>query len=146
LANAYQSKDAMDISSKGGTLAQNFRIWEGNNAFTCAVRLSNAFNRAGYSSVTYRGWKYSPYGTLGDKYGKRYLYRAKELGKHLGLFNKKYRVKNISDLKNKQDLIYFENYHVDIIYRGASGPNMLGNWWATVASYMSHGRTYFMKL
>ena len=147
LVNYYQSKNAMNIPEKGGILAQNFRNWEGNNAYTCAVRLSNAFNRAGYSNVTYRAWRYTSYSTLGDKYGKRYLYRAKEMGKHLGLFNRKYRIYSLSDLKYKNGLIYFENYHVDIIYSGGNGtPYMLGNYWATISSYLNHGRTYFMKL
>jgi len=145
LLAAYQSREEMNIPAKGGTLAYNFSIWSGNNANSCAVRLSNAFNRAGYSDVTYRAWKYTPYRTLGDKYGNRYLFRAKEMGKHLGLFKRKYRVYNIDDLRYKSGLIYFENYHVDLVYDYGAGPTLKGNG-SVIEEYMQNHRTYFMEL
>ena len=145
LLAAYQSKADMDIPSKGGTLTQNFNIWKGNNAYSCAVRLSNAFNRAGYSSVTRDAYKNTPYKTLGDRYGYRYLFRAKEMGKHLGLFQSKYRVENLNDIYGKNGLVYFENYHVDLIYATWSGPVMYGNG-DYVQQYKNDARMYFMEL
>ena len=111
------------------------------------VKVTNAFNRAGYSYVTRKAWKNTPYRTLSDKYGKRYLYRAKEMGKHLGLFQRKYRVTNLNSINGKHGLVYFENYHVDIIYAyGSSGrPVMVGNG-DNVQRYKNKVRMYFKEL
>ena len=99
----------------GGQLWTDFK----NGGNTCAVRLSNAFNRSGEKIP-----KNSPRvvrNSTADKNGNYYLKGAYELAAHLQISSLKQYTP--TTLQGKKGIIYFENYHIDLW----NGLTMRGN-------------------
>ena len=159
LRNAYQSREEA-FRGRNRSDYDNFyyydAVWSSNGG-SCAYRLSNAFNRAGYSDVIYRAWKYTRYKTLGYKpTGERYMISSYEMALHLGVKKASNEVFSESEVLNKKGIVYFhgsEGGHIDLLetresswWFGSDYAYVYGNGveFADYITKFSH--TYFMEL
>lgn len=91
---------------------------------SCATRLSNAHNRAGYDDMNDAGS-----GSFSDKSGNRYLMSAPKLAKHLNISLESNVITSMNDLKGKQGYIYFQKnssstyQHIDLVKNGVMRGN-----------------------
>jgi len=135
LSKSYQNKtDTLTGKKFHPTALQD--IEEGGS---CATRLSNAFNRAGYDTLG-DAFKNTPITTVGDGLGGRYIMGAASLADHLGVDGASYIVNDMSSIQGKRGIIYFENYHIDLY----DGTNMVGNGGVTLG--YTDNKIYFMEL
>jgi RHS repeat-associated protein len=149
LRNSYQNKS----NALGGKIISPSWALDAINASnggSCAFRLSNAFNRAGYSSTLNYAWRNTTTRTAGDQFGKRYIYSAYEMGRYLGIDQPQYKIDDEFDIQNKQGIIYFFNYHIDLVYWDIGwfwdSAELVGNTGSSVSSLISKHTTYFMPL
>ncbi len=141
LESAYQGKSDLLKGKKFPQWALN--AINASDGGSCATRLSNAFNRAGYNTIN-EAFKNTPTPTVGDGLGSRYIMGADALAKHLGVVKKgskqPNRINDISSIQNKVGIIYFENFHIDLW----DGNEMVGN--GEVSDKYTSKPMYFKEL
>lgn len=145
LKTNYQTRDDM---LKGKTFKPDWALGFIQKA-SCATRLSNAFNRAGYSLLD-DAHKEGVYQTVKDQCNKYYIISAHKLALHIEMAKSKYRIKNLKSIEGKQGLIYFENFHIDLW----DDKKMVGNRdghlhnpdYETIPSNNKDRAIYFMEL
>jgi len=110
LKSSYQGSDA--LRSLGLPSWAIPFIFDGTNGGTCAVRLSNAFNRAGYTNFLD---SFTPTNRIiRDSNNLKYVMGAHELATHLGVAKSANKVNSLDDLNGKQGIAYFWNFHIDL--------------------------------
>ncbi len=110
-----------------------------NSGGSCAARMSNAFNRAGYKLLE-DAFKMTSIPTVGDGLGNRYILGAHKLAEHIGVTDQKYRITDIKCISGKKGILYFENYHIDLY----TGSEMYGN--GPISADYTSKTIYFMEL
>jgi hypothetical protein len=114
---------------------------------SCATRLSNAFNRAGYVAL-YQAFENSNVVTVGDRVKggeRRYVMGAEHLATHLGVKQAGNTVSDISEIAGKKGVIYFRNPDEDLTHIDLyDGKEMVGN--GPLTSSYTDGQVYFMEL
>jgi len=113
---------------------------EAINGASCATRMSNAFNRAGYDTLE-DAFRNTDHTTVGDGLGNRYIMGAANLANHLRVASDKYLVTDLSSIQGQTGIIYFQNFHIDLF----NGSEMVGNG-PIPSSYFKNQPTYFMPL
>ncbi len=156
LKNAYQSRSQAFSGRKRSDYDAPYEydlVWASSGG-SCAYRLSNAFNRAGYANIMQSAWKYTKYRTMAYKpTGERYIYSSFEMAEYLGVFSSANKVNNASDMNNKVGIVYFHDSkggHIDLLETREGFWSdylyMIGNG-EMVDTYMSeHSSTYFMEI
>ena len=139
LKDAYQTKEAL-LKGKNFHPTALRVINDPIRGGSCAVRLSNAFNKAGYD-VLDDAFKNTDFVTVGDGHGGRYIMGADDLARHLGVATRENRVGDMSEVAGRQGIIYFENYHIDLF----DGSEMVGND-GPVADAYTERSIYFLDL
>jgi hypothetical protein len=137
LKDSYQTKGELMPNLENS----KFPRWaidaiDASDGGSCATRMSNAFNRAGYGDFIEGAPR-----RFGDGSGNYYVLGAAELADHIGVASSKYLVTDLSSISGKTGIIYFENYHIDL-YDGSS---MVGNRGYT-EQYFNKKSTYFMEV
>ncbi len=137
LKDSYQTKGELMPNLENS----KFPPWaidaiDASDGGSCAARMSNAFNRAGYGDFIEGAPR-----RFGDGSGNYYVLGAAELADHIGVASSKYLVTDLSSISGKTGIIYFENYHVDLY----DGSGMVGNRGHT-EQYFNKKSTYFMEV
>jgi hypothetical protein len=114
---------------------------------TCAVRLSNAFNRAGYIATMDQAHLNTNTSTMGGKNNvsgieTRHVMGAHKLATHLGVVENGKIISDISEIKDKIGIIYFDNAHIDLW----QGDEMVGNGALEPESELNNKTMYFLEL
>jgi hypothetical protein len=145
LDNAYQSKDAM-------LAVLSFNKWnlaaiENKEGGTCAVRMSNALNRAGYTATMDHAHLNTKISTMSGKNSvsgeeNRYIMSAHKLATHLGVVENGKKISDISEIKDSKGIIYFENAHIDLWNKD----RMVGNGQLEASSELNKKTIYFLEL
>ncbi len=141
LSKSYQDKDTMLKGKKFHQTALD-AIEDGGS---CATRMSNAFNRAGYD-VLDDAFNNTPLTTVGDGLGNRYITGAQNLALHLDVYSEANLVTDISTISGKQGIIFFRNpsaggyNHIDLY----DGSKMRGNGFVPARALKSD--IYFREL
>ena len=96
-------------------------------------------------------WKKTMFRTVGVQYGNRYIYSAWEFGKYLMMIDSNcFIVSDENDLENKNGIIYFYNYHIDLSYWDDGwfwdSAELVGNRSSNVKHLISKHKTYFWAL
>ncbi|WP_248846343.1 T6SS effector amidase Tae4 family protein, partial [Pseudoalteromonas luteoviolacea] len=143
LSNAYQSRWDMMEGKKFQKWAENAIL--SSSGGSCAARVSNAFNRAGYNDML-NAFKNTDFVTTGDGQGNRYILGAQNLALYLGVYDNANLVTNFTSIKGKQGIIFFRDpssggyNHIDLF----DGSKLVGN--GVIPSKAFKSSIYFSEL